>query len=259
LRTVFNSHQIVTLLKFDLRESFNSVLWVGYSWIYFLFQLFIYGSLISRLVVTVQHYFFYYGTGLIILSSFNIASWAGRRFVEGAHEGRLRYILSLPIGRSEFFVEQICVGVTVNIVRMLPPIMIVLLLSGLFSWINVISTLLVLTLVAIGIMGLMISLSVIAFKSFDIYSAIVASLSALLIRFSTISYPISAMNSLYAHISLTNPLSYGADLLRHVLGIDTSLLLAPYLSISMVVALCVGTLFLGIFFISKFVEGVKSS
>lgn len=259
MRSALNYHQTMVLLKFDLRESFNSVLWVGYSWFYFLFQFFVYGTLISKLVITVQNYFFYYGTGLIILSSFNIASWAGRRFVEGAHEGRLRYVLSLPIGRSEFFLEQLAVGVIVNIVRMVPPLILVLWLSGLLTWINLVSTLLVLTLVAVGIMGLMVSLSVIAFKSFDIYSAIVASLSALLIRFSTINYPISSMNSLYAQISLFNPVSYGADLFRRALGLDTPLLLNPDFSLSVVAALCVGTIFLGIFFISKFVEGVKSS
>jgi hypothetical protein len=254
-----NYLRISTLLKFDLRESFNSALWIGYSWIYFAFQLFVYGSIISRLIVTVNNYFYFYGTGLIVLSTFNIASWSGRRFVESAHEGRLRYMLSLPIGRGEFFVEQLLHGVTVNLVRTLPPVAIVLYLSKLFSVSSFLSTLLVLTLVAIGVMGLMISLSVIAFKSFDIYSAIVAALSALLIRFSTINYPISSMNSIYAGASLSNPLTYGADLLRRAIGLDSSLLVNQDAALSMLLALSVGTLFLGIFFISRFVEGVKSS
>ncbi len=132
-------------------------------------------------------------------------------------------------------------------------------MSGLFSLANFLFTLLVLTLLAIGIMGLMVSLSVIAFKSFDIYSAIVAALSALLIRFSTISYPISSMNEIYAKATLSNPIAYGADLLRRAIGLDTSLLLSPSLSASVLVALAVGTLFLGIFFTGRFVEGVRSS
>ncbi|MEM0287111.1 MAG: ABC transporter permease [Nitrososphaerota archaeon] len=254
-----NTYQISSLLMFDLREAFNSLLWVGYSWIYFLFQFFVYGSIISTLVVTVHNYFFYYGTGLVVLSTFNIASWSGRRFVEGAHEGRLRYILSLPIGRGEFFMEQLALGVIVNLIRTLPPVLIVLLLSGLFTPFSFVSTLAVITLLAIGIMGLMVSLSVIAFKSFDIYSAIVAALSALLIRFSTISYPISSMNELYARATLSNPIAYGADLLRRAIGLDNSLLLNASMATSVLVALAVGTIFLGIFFATKFVEGVKSS
>src|SRR5579884_3125692 len=80
-----NTYQVSSLLRFDLREAFNSPLWIGYSWIYFLFQFFVYGSIMSTLVITVHDYFFYYGTGLVVLSTFNIASWSGRRFVESTH------------------------------------------------------------------------------------------------------------------------------------------------------------------------------
>jgi len=67
------------------------------------------------------------------------------------------------------------------------------------------------------------------------------------------------MNSIYAGASLSNPLTYGADLLRRAIGLDSSLLVNQDAALSMLLALSVGTLFLGIFFISRFVEGVKSS
>jgi ABC-type polysaccharide/polyol phosphate export permease len=254
-----NPKALRALFFFDMREAFDSVTWVVYFWFYFAFQFFVYGALMADLVVTVNGYFFYYGAGLIVLLSFNVASWAGRRFVESAHEGRLRYLLSLPIGRGELFVSQLLLGVVVNLTRMIPPLLLVLWLSGLFTPITLVESVLVLSAVATGIIGLMVSLSVVAFKSFDIYSAIVAALSALLIRFSTISYPISSMTSSYAAVSELNPLTYGSDLFRKALGFNTSLLLDPYLAAAVVVALCVGTLFAGMFFISHVVEGVKSS
>jgi ABC-type polysaccharide/polyol phosphate export permease len=249
----------LSLLRFDLREAFDSVAWVAYYWFYFAFQFFVYGEIISRLVVTVNNYLFYYGSGLLILLSFNVASWAGRRFVESAHEGRLRYMLSLPLGRNELFLEQIVQGVIVNLTRVVPPLLLVLLVVGHFSPMTVVSSLLVLTLLTVGIIGLMVSLSVIAFRSFDIYSAIVASLSALLLRFSTVNYPLVSMNSGIAQVSTGNPLTYGADLFRYVLGFSPSILLDPVLSATVVIALCVGTMFIGMFFISRVVEGVKSS
>jgi ABC-type polysaccharide/polyol phosphate export permease len=150
-------------------------------------------------------------------------------------------------------------GVSVNLIRMIPPLVLVLWLSGLFTGYSLLASVLVLCAIATGVIGLMVSLSVIAFRSFDIYSAIVAALSALLIRFSTISYPISSMTGLYATISETNPLTYGSDLFRRALGFNTSLLLDPYLATAVVLALCVGTLFVGMFFISHVVEGVRSS
>ena len=250
---------MLSLLRFDLREAFDSIAWVGYYWLYFAFQFFVYGEILSKLVVTLHDYLFYYGSGLLILLSFNVASWAGRRFVESAHEGRLRYLLSLPLHRNELFLEQIAQGVIVNLSRVVPPLVIVLLFVGKFSGASIASSLLVLTLLTVGIIGLMVSLSVIAFRSFDIYSAIVASLSALLLRFSTVNYPLVSMNSDIGEVSRGNPLTYGADLFRFVLGFSPSILLNPALAATVVLALCVGTMFIGMFFISRVVEGVKSS
>lgn len=251
--------QLTSLLKFDLREAFDSVAFTVYDWFFFGFQFFIYGEILSKLVITLPNYLFYYGTGLLILMSFNVASWSGRRFVESAHEGRLRYLLSLPITRGEMFLEQLLIGVIINLTRVLPPLVVILWLSGLYTPYTLALSLVVLTLCTIGIMGLMVSLSVIAFKSFDIYSAIVASLSAILIRFSTVNYPISSMPSGYADASLSNPVTYGADLLRAAVGINTSVLLDPAFASTVVIALCIGTVFLGMFFLSTVVEGVKSS
>jgi ABC-type polysaccharide/polyol phosphate export permease len=251
--------ELTSLLKFDLKEAFDSVAFTVYDWFFFGFQFFIYGEILSKLVVTLPDYLFYYGTGLLILMSFNVASWSGRRFVESAHEGRLRYLLSLPITRGEMFLEQLLMGVIINLTRVLPPLVLILWLSGLYTPTTLMLSLVVLTLCTIGIMGLMVSLSVIAFKSFDIYSAIVASLSAILIRFSTVNYPISSMPNGYADVSLSNPVTYGADLLRAAVGINTSVLLEPAFAASVVIALCIGTVFLGMFFLSTVVEGVKSS
>jgi hypothetical protein len=238
---------VYSLLTFDLREAFDSVAWVVYYWFYFAFQFLVYGEIISKLVVSMSNYLFYYSSGLLILLSFNVATWAGRRFVESAHEGRLRYLLSLPLHRNELFLEQIIQGVVVNLTRLIPPLVAVLYFGGMYSGSALISSIAVLTLVAIAVMGLMISLSVIAFKSFDIYSAIVASLSALLLRFSTVNYPIVSMNGGIATVAKGNPLTYGADLFRFVLGFNPSILTAPGVAIAVVLSLCVGTIFLGLF------------
>jgi ABC-type polysaccharide/polyol phosphate export permease len=168
-------------------------------------------------------------------------------------------MLSLPIGRGELFISQLLLGITVNLTRMIPPLILVLWLSGLFTPYTLVASIVVLSAVAIGVIGLMVSLSVVAFKSFDIYSAIVAALSALLIRFSTISYPVSSMTGSYAAVSRLNPVTYGSDLFRWAMGFSPSLLLDPYLSITVVIGLFVGTLFVGMFFISHVVEGVRSS
>jgi ABC-type polysaccharide/polyol phosphate export permease len=250
--------ELFTLLKFELRETFDSVPWTVYFWFFFGFQYFVYGQLVSRLISQLPNYYVYYGTGLLIIMTFNIASWSGRRFVEGAHEGRLRYILSLPIKRGELFLEQLMVGLIANIVRIGPPLVFVLWINGMPPAVMLTSTFVLLSM-SVGIMGIMISLSFIAFKSFDIYSAIVASTSAILIRFSTILYPLTFMPSSYASVARFNPLTYGGDLLRNVLNIDVSQLLNPGISVVVVAAVGISMLTLGMALVPRTLEGVRSS
>lgn len=250
--------EMFSLLSFDLREEVGAVHWTAEQWGIFAFQYFVYGQLVSKLVVSVPNYYFYYGTGLLIIMTFNISTWAGRRFVEGAHEGRLRYILSLPLRRGEFFLEQVLLGLVVNLVRVGPPLGFILILTG-APPLMFLTSMLALLAMSAGIMGIMISLSFIAFKSFDIYSAIVAGMSALLIRFSTILYPISFIPSAYGNVSSLNPLSYGADLLRRAMSFDVSYVTSPALSTVVVLAVALSTLSIGMALVPRVLEGVKSS
>jgi ABC-type polysaccharide/polyol phosphate export permease len=105
----------------------------------------------------------------------------------------------------------------------------------------------------------MISFSFIAFKSIDIYNAIIAGLSALLVRFSTVFYPLIFIPSFYSPIAVFSPLTYGSDLTRWVLGFDPNLLLNPVLAAVVVIAIAVGTLSLSAGIVDKIIEGVKAA
>jgi len=229
--------EMLSLFAFDLRETFDSVPWTVYFWLFFAFQYFVYGQLISSLVnpAVMTNYYFYYGTGILIIMTFNVSTWAGRRFVEGAHEGRLRYLLSLPFTRGELFLEQVLLGLAVNLIRIGPPLVLMLWLAKMPP-IMLATSVAVLLAMSFGIMGIMISLSFIAFKSFDIFSAIVASTSAILIRFSTVLYPLALMPSAYGTVARFNPLTYGSDLLRDALNFNISSLLNPNLAAFVVAA-----------------------
>src|SRR2546422_10483277 len=96
-------------------------------------------------------------------------------------------------------------------------------------------------LLGLGITGIMVSMSFIAFKSVDIYSAFLAGLSALIVRFSTVFYPLIFMPSFYSPVSVFSPLTYGADLTRWVLGFDPKFLLNQILAAAVVTGVAVGT------------------
>ena len=139
------------------------------------------------------------------------------------------------------------------------PLTVTLLIIGNLTWISVAACVLTLFLLGFGVAGLMLALSFIAFKSSDLYTAIVTGLSTVIIRFSTVLYPFIFLPSQYAAAAAFSPLTYGSDLVRFILGFDPAILLNPLHAISVVTALAVCTLGLGLFLIQRLVEGVKSA
>lgn len=251
-------NRVITLAVFNIRVLLGERMWFVLSWALFGLQLAIYGSLMSKLVV-VEDYFFFYSIGLIVIIVFESAADLGRHFVEHAREGELPYFLSLPISRRGLFAANALYGATNTVIRVLPPLAITLAILGRFSIQGIIFTMIALFILGLGISGIMISMSFIAFKSVDIYIALVAGLSALLIRFSTVFYPIGRIPPIYAPASYATPLTYGADLSRWVLGYDPQLLLNPTVALVIVIAVAVGTISLSMTIMGRIIEGVKAA
>ncbi len=94
---------ITRLIWFDLKHELNPPVWIFMEWIVFGLQLAIYGALISRLITGIDDYLQFYAVGFVVMMTFEVGSHTGRHFVEHAHEGRLPYLLSLPIPRYKLF------------------------------------------------------------------------------------------------------------------------------------------------------------
>ncbi len=275
-------NRVLNLAAFNIRVLLGDPTWFILSWALFALQLAIYGSLISRLVGSnLPNYFFFYSIGLMIIVVFESAEDVGRHFVEHAHEGELPYFLSLPVSRSGFLVAQAIYGVVNTLVKVAPPLLAVLFIWGNLTVSGALFALGALFLLGLGITGTMVSLSFIAFKAVDIYMAVLAGLSALLIRFSTVFvdiymavlaglsallirfstvfYPLAIMPNYYSPVSVLSPLTYGADLTRWVLGFDPKYLLNPVLAAVVVTAIAVSTLSLSARIVDKIIEGVKAA
>jgi len=233
-------------------------MWIFAEWTTFLIQAGIYSAIISQLVNGVANYRQFYVVGLMIMITFDMASHTGRHFVEDAHEGRLPYLLSLPISRSQLFMTVALQGGVELGLMLAVPLTVVLFFLGGLTWISVVACIFALFWLGFGVAGLMLGLSFIAFKSSDLYSAIVTGLSAILIRFSTVLYPFASLPWQYAAAARFSPLTYGSDLVRSVLGFNPSLLMNPMYAVAALTALSVCTLSLGVFLAQRLVEGVKS-
>ncbi|MCK4313800.1 hypothetical protein KAW04_03430, partial [Candidatus Bathyarchaeota archaeon] len=195
----------------------------------------------------------------VIMITFDMASHTGRHFVEHAHEGRLPYLLSLPISRSKLFLTIALQGGTELALMLAVPLTVTVMIMGNLTLVSVAACVLTLFGLGFGVAGLMLALSFVAFKSSDLYTAIVTGLSTIIIRFSTVLYPFIFLPPQYASAAAFSPLTYGADLVRFILGFDPAILVNPYYAVSILTALAVSTLGLGLILIQRLVEGVKSA
>jgi hypothetical protein len=258
---------VLRLVWFDLKNELKPPVWVGLQWFTSIVQLLIYAALINEIMAKgvispPANYQQFYAVGFLIIMTFDIGSHAGRQFVEHAHEGRLPYLLSLPISRSKLFLSIALKGAFELALMLTVPFTVTLLLIGNLTAVSVGAAVAMLFCLGFGVAGLMLGLSFIAFKSSDMYSAIVTGLSAIIVRFSTIMYPLAFLAKTspgYASAATLNPLAYGADLVRLLLGFNPSSLLDPAVAVAVLMAVAVGTLGLSTFLLQRLVEGVKSA
>jgi hypothetical protein len=251
---------VIRLIWFDLKHELKPPVWILMEWFTFTIQLFIYAALISQLVTAPQigNYMQFYAVGYVVMMTFEIGSHTGRDFVEHAHEGRLPYLLSLPISRTKLFLAVTLQGGVEQALMLVVPLAVTLALIGNLTIVSVTAAVATLFFLGFGVAGLMLGLSFIAFKSSDLYIAIVTGLSTIIIRFSTVLYPLIFLPPSYASVAILSPLTYGSDLVRLILGFDPSILLNPIYAVAVLTALAVGTLGLGMFLLQRLVEGVKS-
>lgn len=249
---------IVRLIWFDLKQELNPPVWIILEWAVFAIQLAIYGALISRLVTSMEEYLQFYAVGFVVMMTFEIGSHTGRHFVEHAHEGQLPYLLSLPISRWKLFLSVALQGGVELALLLFVPLFVTLSMLGNLNVVSVASAIATLFWLGFGVSGLMLAFSFIAFRSADVYTAIVSALSTLIIRFSTVFYPLIFLPRSYAAAAIFSPLTYGSDLVRFLLGFDPSMLVNPRVAAAVLTALAVGTLGLGAFLLQRLVEGVKS-
>lgn len=249
---------VIRIVWFDMKQELNPPVWIFLEWAIFGIQLSVYGALISRLVVSIEEYLQFYAVGFVVMMTFEIGAHTGRHFVEHAHEGDLPYLLSLPISRWKLFLAIALQGGAELALLLFVPLSVTLMILGSLSVISILSAVITLFCLGFGVSGIMLSLSFIAFRSADIYTAIVTAISTLIIRFSTVFYPLVFLPPSYAKVAIFSPLTYGSDLVRLFLGFDPAILVNPQIAVAVLTALAVSTLGMGAVLLQRLVEGVKS-
>src|SRR5438309_68261 len=178
----------------------------------FIIQLFVFATLISRLV-SVSGFFQYYAVGSIISMVASISFVIGYDIFEEAEEGVLDYLLTLPISRRQFIIGRALGGALRAIIYIIPMFLVVAFIEGFAQPLSILSALLSLFLLAFGVTGMSITVAV-SVKSANRFDVVLALLELAVSRGSTALYPIAFMPLYVSVFAPFSPVSFAADSAR---------------------------------------------
>ena len=132
------------IIERDLRVLVKSPWIVVHRAIFFLIQLFVFATLVSRLItVPGLDYFSFFSIGAVISTITSIAFIIGSDLFEEEELGLLDYLLSLPFGHSLFVLGRALGGALRGLVYVSPMLLLVALLNGYFSVSGILGALLI--------------------------------------------------------------------------------------------------------------------
>jgi len=263
-------------LNQDLRALMLTILWdvrkvarykvfliMRFAW--FVVQVSVFAVLVSYLVsirpggsVGAGYYEFYlFGAYTALL--FSISMFRGYEIAEEFEEGIIEYHLSLPIRRRILAIGRTIGGGVASFIYTLPMMVFILLILRIADPIAIAVAILSALAFSIGVVGLAINI-VFGLKSGDRTDILFGVVDALLVRLSTIFYPLPflAYFPAYFYAAMLNPLTSIADFLRALFlfeDLKLFIYLPPAQMISYIVGLAVGLSTLAMLFIERRAEG----
>jgi ABC-2 type transport system permease protein len=187
--------------------------------IWFLAQIALFGLVTTRMV-KVPNYFDFYIGGVIITLLYSTTMFIGYDIFEEAEHGVTEYLLSIPVSRRELVLGRSIGGGLRSFIYVGPLMTFILLITGIDNPLNFLISFASLFLFAFGVSGLSILLAV-GIKSHDKYDIFLGVFNALIVRFSTVLYPVGYMPDAYSRIAEINPLTFAADLFRWGTGVES--------------------------------------
>jgi len=263
LREDLRALLLVTLWDVRKVARYKVFLLMRFAW--FIVQVSVFAVLISYLV-TIRSlgtsgigYYEYYLFGAYTALLFSISMFRGYEIAEEFEEGIIEYQLSLPIKRRILAIGRTIGGGIASFIYTLPMMLFILLLLGITNPVLIAIAILSALAFSIGIVGLAINI-VFGLKSGDKTDILFGVVDALLVRLSTIFYPLPFLSVFppYFYAAMYNPLSNMADFLRALFFFqDLKIFIhaPPENLISYIVGLAVGLSILAMLFIERRVEG----
>ena len=257
---------LLLIAMWDLMKLRNQKIFIAMRLAWFTVQVLVFARAISYIVSKavesytggVEYYYFYIlGVYTTLLYTTSIAR--GYMIAEEFDDGIVEYHLSLPVKRSILAVGRVLGGGVSTLIFTLPTMIIVYAVLGVRDLVTVAASLASAFVFSAGVVSFVVLL-VLTIKSTDLTDIIVGAIDALLVRLSTVFYPLPVIASTgiapYYVATVLNPISHMSDFLR-ILVFPEYYLVAPYgplASILYLLGFSMGLLLLAMEFYEKKLE-----
>lgn len=239
------------LIERDLRVLIKSPWIIISRSIFFLIQLFVFATRVSRLIVIPGFdYFSFFSIGAVVSTITSVAFVIGADLFEEEERGLLDYLLSLPFGHSLFVLGRALGGALRGLIYVTPMLVLVAILNGYFEPVGMVSSLVVLFVLATGISGLSITLAMVI-RNENRFDIMIALAELGVVRISAAIYPLVFMPAAVRPVATYSPVTSASDLIRTIILGSPSSAVEP-ISLLLFVAVFFG---LGSAFLFKKIEG----
>jgi ABC-type polysaccharide/polyol phosphate export permease len=233
------------LVERDLRTLVKSPWILINRTVFFLIQLFVFATLVTKLTTSLGfNYFDFYSVGAVVSTITSIAFIIGADLFEEEEMGLLDYLLSLPFGHSLFVLGRALGGAVRGLIYTAPMMLLVAFVDGYSSPAGVLGSYLVLFVLATGISGLSITLAMMI-RNENRFDVVIALAELATVRISAAIYPIYFIPRSLQPVAAYSPVTSASDLIRAiVLGSPAGITETVALILFVVVFFGLGSAFL---------------
>ena len=213
---------LALIILWDVRKLGRYKFFLAMRFAWFLLQVLFFGLLVAHMVSIrgpygPLDYYKFYVVGAYMAVLFSMSILRGHEIVEEFEDGLIDYQLSLPVKRRVLAIGRALGGGLSAFLYSLPMLLVTVIVLGTASLAAVIALALVAFIFSSGLVGLAMSVAL-WLRSSDKLDILMGVSDSLLVRLSTIFYPIIAIASIaaYYYIAKVNPISHASDLMRYI-------------------------------------------
>lgn len=259
--------EILLISYWDIVRLKNQKVFLAMRIAWFTIQVLVFARVITHIVsqAVLQatggvDYYYFYLLGIYTSLLYSTSISRGYIIAEEFDDGIVEYHLSLPVRRSVFAIGRVIGCAVSSILFTFPMMVLIFLIIGILDLKLILLSTLSAVLFSTGVVSFVLLL-VFGIKSTDLTDILIGAIDALLIRLSTVFYPLSFIMATgiapYYYVALANPITHFSDFLR-ILVFPEYYLVAGHGSLASILFLlgfAFGLLIIAIEYYEKRLEG----